>query len=459
MMEKEVTMHVSDSLTADELRQKGSLKGFEYQSPGRRTFLREVENRIRITIENFGFDEVEGPMLQPIEFYQVKSGDELLAHTYTFVDADKSILVLRPEMTPTVAFMVAKDEGELIFPLRWWSNPDLFRKEKPQKGRKRQFKQLNVDIFDRADSGRERSFDDAEVISVAISIFEKFGLGQDDIVMRINSRSLIEKVFTSINLDQPQRIKALALIDRKDKISEEVFASELESLISSSESRQVLSSWLSLKTIDQIPQVSAFKFLERSSEYLELVKVLELLKVYGKDSYCEFAPYIVRGLGYYTGTVFEAFDRKGEFKRSLMGGGRYDNLTKNLGGKIQITGVGFGFGNVPLEEILELRNINILETKNRLDYYVVVQSENNRFQAIDLSQRLRKSGLSVILDESISKDKPDKVNKQLSKANKLGVRTCIIVFPDELSRGQIIVKDMTSGKQETVEIDSLTKNA
>lgn len=459
MTESETTTHMSKNLPPEEMRQKGGMKGFEYQSPGRRAFLREVENRIRVAVESFGFEEIEGPMLQPIEFYQVKSGDELLAHTYTFTDADKSILVLRPEMTPTVAFMVARDEGGLIFPLRWWSNPDLFRKEKPQKGRKRQFKQLNVDIFDRSDSGRERAFDDAEVISVAISVFEQFGLTNSDIVMRINSRSLIEKVFDSLDLNQDQRTKALALIDRKAKISDEDFSSELRSLISSSESRQILLKWLSLKTIDEISKSEEFGFLQKTDEYFELVKVFELLKAYGKDTYCKFAPYIVRGLGYYTGTVFEAFDRRNEFKRSLMGGGRYDNLTKSLGGKIQITGIGFGFGNVPLEEILSLRNINILGTENNLDYYVILQSEDDRIQAIDLAQKLRKNGKNVVLDESFSKNKPDKVNKQLSKANKLGVRSCIIVFPDELSNGQVIVKDMISGKQETVEINSLTKNA
>ncbi len=455
MPETEISTHMSKNLSPDELRQKGSMKGFEYQDPIRRAFLRESENRIRSAVETFGFEEMEGPMLQPLEFYQVKSGDELLAHTYTFNDVDGSILVLRPEMTPTVAYMVAKDEGGLTFPLRWWSNPDLFRKEKPQKGRKRQFKQLNVDIFDRADSGRDRAFDDAEVITVAISVFEKFGLSEADIVMRVNSRSLVERVFDSISLDQNQRVKALALIDKKAKIPEETFSQELEALVDSPESRSILLKWLSLKTIEDISRMDEFRFLEETSEYKELVKVFELLKVYGKGGYCEFAPYIVRGLGYYTGTVFEAFDRKSEFKRSLMGGGRYDNLTSTLGGKISITGVGFGFGNVPLEEILTLRNINILKEESIIDYYVVLQSEPNRYRAVEIAQKLRKSGKNVVLDESVSKEKLDKVNKQLSKANKLGVRNCLIVFPDELSKNQVVIKNMETSSQETLDIDTL----
>ena len=254
----------------------------------------------------------------------------------------------------------------MAFPLRWWSNPDLFRKEKPQKGRKRQFKQLNVDVFDRLDSGRNRAFDDSEVISVAISIFERFGLSSSDIVMRINSRSLLEKVFDSIDLDKEQRPKLLALIDRKPKIPEEVFTQELKTLVESPESYNLITKWLSLKTVDEISEIDEFMFLDNTNEYLELVKVFELLRVFGKEKYCEFAPDIVRGLGYYTGTVFEAFDKKNEFKRSLMGGGRYDNLTKALGGKTAITGIGFGFGNVPLEEILIIRKIEIVKKKTIL---------------------------------------------------------------------------------------------
>lgn len=448
---------MSKGFTPSELRQKGLMKGFEYQSPLRRAFLRKMETKIRSTVETYGFEEVDGPMLQPIEFYQIKSGDELIANTYTFKDANNSLLVLRPEMTPTVAFMVAIGEGGLTFPLRWWSNPDLFRKENPQKGRKRQFKQLNVDIFDRADSGRDRAFDDAEVISMAISIFEKFGLSEGDIVMRINSRSLLEKIFDLISLDKNQRTKVLSLIDRKAKISEEDFSKELETMIISSDSRGILFNWLSLKTVDEITQVDEFRFLEGTDEYKELLKVFELLEIYGKNSYCEFSPFIVRGLGYYTGTVFEAFDRKAVFKRSLMGGGRYDDLTSSLGGKISITGVGFGFGNVPLEEILSLRKINILNEESVIDYYIVLQSESDRYRAIEIAQQLRKTGKKVVLDESLSMNKLDKVNKQLSKANKLRVKTCLIIFPDEISKNQIIVKNMETSSQETLDIDALTK--
>ncbi len=449
---------MSNNLSPDELQVKGSMKGFEYQSPERRKFLREMENRIRISVESFGFQEMGGPMLQPIEFYQVKSGDDLLSHTYSFEDADGSLLVLRPEMTPTVAYMVAKGERELAFPLRWWSNPDLFRKEKPQKGRKRQFKQLNVDVFDRLDSGRNRAFDDSEVISVAISIFERFGLSSSDIVMRINSRSLLEKVFDSIDLDKEQRPKLLALIDRKPKIPEEVFTQELKTLVESPESYNLITKWLSLKTVDEISEIDEFMFLDNTNEYLELVKVFELLRVFGKEKYCEFAPDIVRGLGYYTGTVFEAFDKKNEFKRSLMGGGRYDNLTKALGGKTAITGIGFGFGNVPLEEILIIRKIEIVKKENDIDYYVVVQSEENIYQAAEIAEKLRQKGKRVVLDESVSKNKLDKVNKQLAKANKIGVKNSLIVFPNELSENQIIVKNMESGEQVTTDILKLIKS-
>ncbi len=398
MVEKNTENDMDKSLTPTEIFKKGVMKGFEYQDPKRRAVVREMENKIKSVTESFGFVEIEGPLLQPVEFYRVKSGDDLLEHTYSFEDADGSLLVLRPELTPTVAYMVAKDDARLVFPLKWWSNPDLFRKEKPQRGRKRQFKQLNVDIFDRSDSGRDRAYDDAEVISVAVSVFEAFGLGEDDIVMRVNSRSLIEKVFDSISLDPEQRKKTLSLIDRKLKIPEEDFNRELDGIMDSQSSREVILNWLSLKSVEEIGNTEEFKFLTQTKEYEELIKVFNLVGMYGKAGYCEFSPYIVRGLGYYTGTVFEAFDRKNEFRRSLMGGGRYDNLTKNLGGKVPVTGVGFGFGNVPLEEILSLRGIEISTSGNQIDYYIVIQSDKNRNDAIQISEQLRKHGVKVLID-------------------------------------------------------------
>lgn len=438
----------------EEIIKKGIMKGFEYQDPTRHATVREIENRIRAVTESFGFVEIEGPLLQPIEFYQVKSGDDLLQHTYAFEDADGSVLVLAPEFTPTVAYMVAKDDARLRFPLKWWANPTLFRKEKPQKGRKRQFKQLNVDIFDRMDSNRERAYDDVEIISLAISIFESFGLDEEDIVMRVNSRSLIEKVFDTISLDSDQRTRALALIDRKLKIPEEDFRRNLEGITHSPVSTDTLLRWLSLESIQEVVEIEEFRFLKETTEYRDLMKVFDLISACGKSGYCEFSPYIVRGLGYYTGTVFEAYDRENEFKRSLMGGGRYDDLTKHLGGKIPITGVGFGFGNVPLEEILALRNIEITKTGNEIDYYIVIQTEENRISALQIAERLRKRGLKVVIDDSIAKDKPDKVNKQLSKANRYSAKNCIIVFPDEWSRNEVIVKDMQTGDQKNVRYES-----
>ena len=348
----------SDILTPDVLRRKGVMKGFEYLTPERRGAVREMENRFKMVTESFGFREVEGPLLQPIEFYQVKSGEELLAHTYTFEDTDGSLLVLRPELTPTVAYMIAKDDARLSFPLKWWSNPDLFRKEKPQKGRKRQFKQLNVDIFDRADSGRDRSFDDAEVIAVAISIFESFDLTENDIVMRINSRSLVERLFDIVDLDKNRRFDLLSLIDKSAKISAEEFGTKVEEIVPQKFSRELLQRWLSIKSLEEVADNKQLSPLSQSKEYKDLAKVFELMKAYGVSEYCEFSPYIVRGLGYYTGSVFETFDRKPEhgFRRALMGGGRYDNLLEMFD-VASVPAVGFGMGDITLQDFLETHKL------------------------------------------------------------------------------------------------------
>lgn len=452
-------MRIKDEsqLTPDVLRKKGTMKGFEYMTPERRETVREMESRFKIVVESFGFREIEGPLLQPVEFYQVKSGGELLTHIYSFEDIDGSLLVLRPELTPTVAYMIAKDDIRTSFPLRWWSNPDIFRKEKPQKGRKRQFKQLNIDIFDRADSSRIRAFDEAEIISVAISIFQSFGLKDEDVVMKINSRALVEKLFDLMELDNNQRMSLLLLIDRVGKISSEEFKTKLGEILPGQNSRELLQRWLSMRSLGEVADDQKLAVLAQSKEYGDLIKVFELLNLYGIPKFCEFSPFIVRGLDYYTGTVFEAFDRKTDygFKRALMGGGRYDNLTRNMGGRLDITGVGFGFGNVPFEEILSSRKIEIASMKPHIDYVIVLQSVDQQADAIKISQELRRRGKRVVLDDSVSKERPDKVSKQLSRASQVNSRYSLIVFPNEWKEGKVVLKNMQTTEQKTVDLDSL----
>lgn len=458
--EKAMGTKVEKQLTPDLIRRRGEMKGFEYQDPERREVVREVENRFRMVADAFGFSEIEGPLLQPIEFYSVKSGDDLLSNIYSFEDADGSLLVLRPELTPTVAYMIARNDARMSYPLRWWANPDIFRKEKPQKGRKRQFKQLNVDIFDRADSGRIRAFDEAEVITVAISIFQAFGLKDEDVAMRINSRSLVERLFDLMELQPAQRMVLLPLIDRSGKIAPEEYQFKLNEIVTSEPAKVLLERYLSLKQLSDLAGDKDLAVLANTKEYQDLTRVFELLEVYGVASFCEFSPLIVRGLGYYTGTVFEAFDRKTElgFKRSLMGGGRYDNLTQDVGGKLPITGVGFGFGNVPLEEILKARNIKIASVETQPDYFVVLQSTDQQGDAIKLSQQLRKLGKRVILDDSVSRVKPDKISKQMSRANTAKAKYALVVFPDEWKEGKVVLKNMATTEQETVELKSLIKS-
>ncbi len=447
----------SNELTPEILKAKGVMKGFEYMPPERKESVRGMEDAFRRVTESFGYREIEGPLLQPIEFYQVKSGDELLAHTYTFEDADGSVLVLRPELTPTVAYMIAKDDGRLSFPLKWWSNPDIFRKEKPQKGRKRQFKQLNVDIFDRTDSNRERAFDDAEIIAVGIKIFESFGLNESDIVIKINSRSLLERVFKIMEINTEQRLALLTLIDRSEKITKDEFATELDNIIPEKNAQNLIQKWLRTPNLETLIDDELLKSLGETVEYKDLLKVLELINAYGMSGYCEFAPHVVRGLGYYTGTVFEAFDRKTEysFRRALMGGGRYDNLTNDMGGGISITGVGFGFGNVPLEEILKARGLQISSLQSKIDYYIVAQSLDHKLDVIRIAQTLRNHGKKVLIDKSIAKQNPDNITKQLARSNQINPDNSIMIFMDEWEQGKVIVKNMQSGEQQTVDVNSL----
>jgi histidyl-tRNA synthetase len=445
----------SKKISPQEIQKKAVISGFDYFYPEDQRMAVFIESKFREIAKLFNFEEIEGPLLQPIEFYEVKSGQELLENTYKFKDADENILVLRPELTPTVSYMIAKDSMKLSFPVRWWSNPILFRKERAQKGRKRQFKQLNMDIFDRADSKRERVFDEAEIIAIACFIFQSFKLTPKDIVIKISSRSLLERFFDSLEIDSKKRQELGKLLDKYGKIEKKEFENKAREILEDKNSIENFQLWLKIKSLSDIKNSKSLSFLIKTEEYKELSKLFELLESYQIKDFCEFDPLIVRGLGYYTGTVFEAFEKnsKSGLKRAILGGGRYDNLTEEMGGKIKITGVGFGFGNTPFEEMLKARNIT--PPQENLDYYICCQTKEMVKEAIRIASTLRKNGKAVLVDPSLAKETPDAISKQLSRASFSKAQYSIIVFPKEWEERKIIVKDMQNQSQKEIKIEEI----
>jgi histidyl-tRNA synthetase len=412
------------------------------------------------TAKSWGYVQIEGPTLQPVEFYKAKSSDELLKDGY-YVSASDHEYMLRPEITPTVAYMLAEAEKSLTYPVRWFSNPQLYRNERPQSGRRRQFGQFNLDRFDMEPMTSEaRALADAEVVSEAIETLSRYGLTKDDVVVKINSRSVIEQVFALIGIDdRAMRDSLLTVIDAKNKLSYDDFVVKLKNNGCSEEQISKLQEWFSIENLGSIDPSSQFSSISETDEYKELTAVFELLSKYGFGEFIIYDPVIVRGLGYYTGTVFEAFDRTPEksMGRAILGGGRYNKLTMKFGGKLELSGVGYGMGHVPLEAVLQSRELLALESNVGPDYYITTEedpeySRSERMTTLlQMSKIIRSAGQSVIIDSSITTAKEGRLKKQLSNADKSKALTVLILLNDQ-SRG-IAVKDFSSSTQSEISVE------
>lgn len=408
-----------------------SVKGTRDFYPDIMKFRRFLFGKMRQVSEKFGFEEYDGPILEPIELYLDKSSEELIKQqTFLIKDRSGKTLALRPELTPTLARMVASKK-DLILPLRWFSIGPRFRYEQPQKGRLREFYQWDVDLL-----GIDTPEADAEIIALAITFLKELGFTPNEVVVKINSRKLIDFKFSLMNLSPNIRKDVLRAIDRKDKITKAKWNSDLKTLGLTN---------LQIKDLEKILEDWDFKI-----ESPELTQIFSTLSDLGVSEYAQYDPTIVRGLDYYTGTVFEVRDKKGSF-RSIMGGGRYANLVENLGGG-KISGIGFAAGDVLLELLLKEYNkipkINFSETS----VLVTVFSEAQFRTSLICSNKLRDKGIDTEFYL-----KTEKLDKQLKYADKKGIPYVVIIGPDEEEMGKITVKHMASKKQETITVEELIK--
>jgi histidyl-tRNA synthetase len=440
----------------------GNIRGAEYIYPERMDQLRKLHLAIAKVAKSWGYKQVDGPTLQPIEFYKIKSSDDILKEGYYISSGDKTY-ILRPETTPTIAYMLAKAEKRLSFPVRWYSDSDIYRNERPQSGRKRQFGQFNLDKFEKSPlQPNVKALSDAEVIVIALDILTSLGLTSKDLVLKINSRSLIEKVFEVLNIESSViKYQILSAIDAKSKIPADVFEERLINAGLKDLQIEGLKQWMAINSLEDISKNDKFKSVATSAEYKELQEVFVWIANYGFSEFCIYDPATVRGLGYYTGTVFEAYDRTPEksMNRSILGGGRYDNFTKKFGGKTEVTGVGFGIGFVPLEILLESRNLMPKTKDIDIDYYIVSVHDddsklNSRLQEIlGVAKTLRDNHYSVIIDPSITLPKSEKMKKQISTADKIGSLKILIFFANEDNKDKVVIKDLKSGEQEEIKVN------
>ena len=399
--------------------------------------------KIRQTLERAAYEEYNGPMLESLDIYIAKSGEEIAnKQTYNFADRGGRMVAIRPEMTPSVARIVAAKMGELNFPLKWFSIPNMYRYERPQHGRLREFWQLNVDIF-----GCDTYEADLDVIESAISLLLAFGADETMFRVHINNRRFFNDVIAAICQSDAEHARAVSkVIDRKDKVDRESYEKDLRELGLSDEQIAQIDG---LYTMDV---KSATALCPDSLGSQELVSLFEMLEKTGLDKYCVFDFGIIRGLDYYTGTVFEVFDEAPENNRAMFGGGRYDNLVGMFAKNAKISGVGYGMGDVTLESFLLTHKL--VPDLNRGEAKVLV----TRFEDVpyekylEVVNTLRESGVTASIYVGTKK-----FGKQIDYAAKGHYSHVLIMGASELESGIVKIKNLESREESEVALSALSE--
>ncbi len=389
----------------------------------------------RATAALFAFEEIDAPVVESAELFTRKAGEEIVDQLYHFVLHDRH-LALRPEITPQIARMVMARHGALRLPLRWFSIPQCWRYERMSRGRRREHYQWNMDIWGEANVTAE-----AELIASIFHLLDRLGLERGDSTIRINSRALLEETLRETVLaKRPEVFPALCIaIDKLDKIGEDAVVellSDPKGLVGlpTQDARFVLS-FLKLRDVEEAEKLAR----TNSPALAEIARLFDLIDAYGQRDRVVFDASIVRGLAYYTGIVFEAFD-SGRKLRAICGGGRYDHLLETLGGPA-IPAVGFGFGDSVIAELLAEKK-RLPELPRSLDAVVYAFSEAERTAAVRVACALRADNRSVelVLGEP-------RLKRAMADADREGARKFYLVGPDEVARGEVLIRDLASGEQ------------
>lgn len=384
----------------------------------------------RQTAEQHGFEGFDASVVETEELLKRKGGEEIMEQIYGFQDKSGRGLALRPEMTPTLARMIIARQGNLVFPLKWYAIAQCFRYERMSRGRKREHYQWNLDIV-----GEESIMAEAEIIGTAVDAMVRLGLTPSDFQVRIGSRALLGELFKVIGIGQEHFAASCLALDKRGKISDE-------------ETRDLLrAEGLSPEAVDRVFQLLAIRSLEEAEKQLgegsaavaDLRSLFALSGDLGFRDYLTFDVSIVRGLGYYTGIVFEAFDTAGKF-RAIFGGGRYDNLLSSLGGR-DCTAVGLGFGDVVVQELLA--DLGRLPGEKRtLGCAIGYMDETCRSLAARTARRLRDDHRSVDLAT-----RPESPKKFFKRADLIGALEAVFIGPDERASGLIRIKNMKTREE------------
>ena len=415
-------------------------KGTRDYYPEQKRLQNYIFNTWRTVVQRFGYEEYGAPILEPLEVYAAKSGKELVnEQTYAFTDRGDRTVAIRPEMTPSISRMVAARRQELAYPARLYSIANFMRYERPQRGREREFWQLNVDLF-----GVDTTSADIEIISIADAILKEFGAGADDYIIRVNNRTFIAYMMGEyLGLNVEAAALMTKLFDRRGKITDQDFEEQAAVILGANAADRIA----------DIKQIIEARSIEGLPEQLQTVEALNEIKTVlagiAKQgvSNAVFDATLMRGLDYYTGTVFEAFDTHPDNNRSLFGGGRYDGLVGMFGAE-PLSAVGMAPGNTMFENFLEVHGL-IPEDKSLTDIYVVVIGDALD-GANEVAYKLRNAGIATEIDIS-----GRKLDKQLKSASKKKIANVLFVGENEVREGRYSLKNEAAETNETMSVDEI----
>jgi histidyl-tRNA synthetase len=416
--------------------QPQALPGFRDFYPAELALRAHIFRTWRTVALRYGFEEYDGPPLEPLELYTAKSGEEIVGQLYNFTDKGGREVALRPEMTPTLARMVAARANGMRKPIRWFSIPQLFRYERQQRGRLREHFQLNCDLI-----GEPGPLGDAEIIALAVDAVRAFGLGPEDVRVRVSDRRLLTALLRALALDEAQTAVVYQVLDKLARVPRDVSVGRLRE---AGLAPAAIERLLDLTQARSVPELR-----DRAGDLREVLNVgeplthtLDALGAMGLGGFVDLDLTIVRGLAYYTGTVFELFDARGEL-RAICGGGRYDNLLQSLGG-VDLPALGFGMGDVVLSELLRDRGLAPAEPAT-IEVFVAGVTEDDRPHVLALAHELRDAGVRT--EYALA---AQGLGKQLKLADVRQARLAIVIGPDDRARGEVMVKDLVGKSQAPV---------
>lgn len=420
---------------------QGALPGFRDFYPEQLATRNYLMSVWRDVARRYGFVEYDGPPLEPLDLYTRKSGDEIVGQLYAFTDKGDRQVALRPEMTPTLARMVAAKASSMRKPIRWFSVPQLFRYERQQKGRLREHFQLNVDIIGEASVAA-----DAELLAVAIDVMRALGLTAQDVRARVSDRRLLTALLSHVGVKKSELPAVFAAIDKAGREPRDVTLEKVGKSVAGEAARKGVERILR-NSKDLAALASEFSdspdVIEEISHMREYLGFLDAL---GVGDWVDFDLSIVRGLAYYTGKVFELFDAKGEF-RAICGGGRYDDLLSTIGG-VDLPALGFGMGDVVLTELLRARELVPLAELGT-EYWVAADDDSLLPEVMSVAGRLRAKSRSV--EYAL---KSQTLARQLKTASSAGVKYVVLLSRDDYRKGKVTLKTLADGSERSVTLNA-----